>query len=191
MVRNVERARERLAEYGWDAESMPTLTYGYYVTVQQRQMFEQMRAQFAEVGYPAERLVPETFASFGDFNRALKNREFDLFYQGWTLDYPDAENTLQLYYGPNATPGSNSFNYSNPEFDRLYERTRTMQPGPERTALYRQMNRIVIDDCVAFTGLSRTRIHLWHKDMIMLPDREMLGGYFMRFVDVAAPDPAD
>lgn len=188
ITRNVERARERLAEHDWDAQSMPTLTYGYYVTVQQRQMFEQMRSQFAEIGYPAERLVPATFATFGDFNRALKNREFDIFYQGWTLDYPDAENTLQLYYGPNATPGSNSFNYSNPEFDRLYERTRTMQPGPERTALYRQMNRIVIDDCVAFTGLSRTRIHLWHKDMIMLPDREVLGGYFMRFVDVAAAD---
>jgi len=44
---------------------------------------------------------------------------------------------------------------------------------------------MVIDDCVAISGLSRTRIHLWNKDAIMLPDREILSGYFMRFVDVA------
>ncbi|MFN2335041.1 MAG: hypothetical protein ABR550_11530, partial [Wenzhouxiangellaceae bacterium] len=52
------------------------------------------------------------------------------------------------------------------------------------TALYRRMNRMVVDDCVAITGLSRTRIHLWNKRVTMLPDREILGGFFMRFVDV-------
>src|SRR5690606_2737096 len=25
----------------------------------------------------------------------------------WSLDYPDAENVLQLFYGPNEAPGSN------------------------------------------------------------------------------------
>jgi len=65
-----------------------------------------------------------------------------------------------------------------------------MQPGPERTALYREMNRMVIDDCVAISGLARTRIHLWHKEAIMVPDREILGGYFMRFVDLDEPGPA-
>ena len=191
ITRDVEGARQRLAEYGWDETSLPTLTYGFVASVQQRQMFEQLRAQLGDLGYPVDRLVPETFATFGDYYEAVKTLRVDLFYLAWTLDYPDAQNTLQLFYGPNASPGSNNFNYRNPEFDALYERSRTMQPGPERTALYGEMNRMVIDDCVAISGLSRTRIHLWHKDVIMVPDREILGGYFMRFVDLVEPDPAD
>jgi len=54
---------------------------------------------------------------------------------GWTMDYPDAENTMQLFFGPNATPGSNSANYDNDEFNRLYRASATMQPSPQRTAM--------------------------------------------------------
>lgn len=190
VTQDVAAARARMAEYGWTEETLPTMTYGFPSSVQQRQMFEQLRAQMDDIGFPSGRLVPETFATFGDFNRALKNSQLDLFFLGWTLDYPDAENTLQLFYGPNAAPGSNNFSYSNPEFDALFEQSRTLQPGPERTDLYRRMNRMVIDDCVAISGLSRTRVHLWHKNVRMLPDREILGGFFMRFVDVDDSDDA-
>jgi hypothetical protein len=40
---------------------------------------------------------------------------------------------------------------------------------------------------VASTGLSRTRVHLWHRDVIALPDREITGGFFHRFVDIEEP----
>jgi len=186
--RNLERGRELLAEHGWTPDRLPEFTYGLVSSVQNRQMYAQLRAQLVELGFPMDRISAETFASFGDFSRAMKNRRLDLFFLGWTLDYPDAQNTLQLFYGPHQTPGSNNFNYSNPEFDALFEAAATLQPGPERTALYRRMNRIVIDDCVAISGLSRTRIHLWNKDVTMLPDREILGGFFMRFVDVNRAD---
>jgi hypothetical protein len=46
------------------------------------------------------------------------------------------------------------------------------------------MNQLVINDCVAVTGLSRTRIMLWHKDIIAFPDREIVGGFFMKYVDI-------
>ncbi|MDT8450828.1 MAG: ABC transporter substrate-binding protein [Wenzhouxiangellaceae bacterium] len=181
----VERGRARLERAGWTPESLPELNYGLVSGVQNRQMYAQFRARLVELGFPPDKIRAETFATFGDFSRAMKNRRLDLFFLGWTLDYPDAQNTLQLFYGPYETPGSNYFNYRNPEFDALYEKAATMQPGPERTAIYRQMNRIVIDDCVAISGLSRTRIHLWNKRLRMLPDREILGGFFMRFVDVS------
>ena len=186
--RDLDGARALLGEHGWTADRLPELTYGLVSGVQQRQMYAQLRGQMVELGFPMEKIQADTFASFGDFSRAMKNRRLDLFFLGWTLDYPDAQNTLQLFYGPYETPGSNNFNYRNPEFDALYEQAATMQPGPERTALYRRMNGMVIDDCVAISGLSRTRIHLWNRDVTMLPDREILGGFFMRFVDVARPD---
>ncbi|HKL50544.1 MAG TPA: ABC transporter substrate-binding protein [Wenzhouxiangellaceae bacterium] len=185
---DLDGAKALLAEHGWTPDRLPELTYGLVTGVQQRQMYAQLRGQMVELGFPMEKIQADTFASFGDFSRAMKNRRLDLFFLGWTLDYPDAQNTLQLFYGPYETPGSNNFNYRNPEFDALYEQAATMQPGPERTALYRRMNGMVIDDCVAISGLSRTRIHLWNKDVAMLPDREILGGFFMRFVDVARSD---
>ena len=183
--RDLDRARRLLADHGWTAETLPEFTYGHVASVQDRQRFAQFRADMVELGFPREKIRAETFATFGDFSRAMKSRRLDLFFYGWTLDYPDAQNTLQLFYGPFRTPGANNFNYANPEYDALYERALTMRPGPERTALYRRMNGIVIDDCVAISGLSRTRVHLWRREVNMLPDREILSGYFMRFVDVA------
>lgn len=184
VIHDPDAGRALLAEHGWTAETLPELTYGLVSGVQQRQMYAELRARLVELGFPMDKISADNFATFGDFSRAMKNRRLDVFFFGWTLDYPDAQNTLQLFYGPYETPGSNNFNYRNPEFDALYRQAATMQPGPERTALYRRMNGMVIDDCVAISGLSRTRIHLWNRDVTMLPDREILGGYFMRFVDV-------
>jgi len=46
------------------------------------------------------------------------------------------------------------------------------------------MNQILIDDCVAITGISRTRILLWRNEVIAFPDREITGGYFLKYVDL-------
>ena len=60
-----------------------------------------------------------------------------------------------------------------------------MTESPERTVIYREMNQILMSDCVAVTGISRTLLFLWDKKFTMKPDRSFLGGYFMRFVDIA------
>jgi oligopeptide transport system substrate-binding protein len=140
-----------------------------------------------DIGYPKEKIVLKTYATFGDIAKAWRNSELPLISKGWGLDYPDAENTLQLFYGPNAAPGSNDGNYRNAAYDDLYRQAAVMLPSPERTELYRRMNKMVIDDCVAFTGLSRVGITLWHKNIIALPDRNFVGGRFLNFVDVANP----
>ena len=57
-----------------------------------------------------------------------------------------------------------------------------MQPSPMRTAMYRNMNRIVIDDCATISGVSRKMILLWSRNLAMLPDRSFVGGFFVRFV---------
>lgn len=179
-----QRARRRLDEAGWRPQDLPKLVYGLEASVQQRQMFEQFRAWMQAIGFPAGHFQPRAFASFGEYMRAIGQRELDFFLLGWTLAYPDAQYSLQLFYGPNAAPGANSMNYANEAFDRLFERASRMQPGPERSELYRRLNRMIIDDCVVIGSLSRTRLHLWKRHVRMLPDREMVGGYFLRFVDV-------
>ena len=181
---DVAGARRLLRENGWTAETLPTLVYGTTAGVTERLFFEQFRAWMRDIGFPHEKVVRKTYATFGDISRAWKRGELPLVAKGWGLDYPDAENTLQLFYGPNGSPGSNDANYRNPEYDRLYEQSSVMLASPGRTAIYRRMNQMVIDDCVAMTGLSRTRIYLWHKNVVAVPDREIVGGFFLKYVDL-------
>jgi ABC-type transport system substrate-binding protein len=182
VTRDLGAARNLLRDAGWHAGNLPVLEYGFPSSVTERQMFEQFRSFMADIGYPADKIRPLTFATYGDYARAYLNREVMLTTTGWTMDYPDTENTMQLFYGPNAAPGSNSANYDNREFNRLYRAAAAMQPSPMRTALYRNMNRIVMDDCVTISGIARTLILLWDRDLVMLPDRSFVGGFFFRFV---------
>ena len=183
--RDLEGARRLLSSNGWNAGNLPDLEYGFASSVTERQMFEQFRSFMTEIGYPRDKIRPLSFATYGDYARAYLNREVMLMTIGWTMDYPDAENTIQLFYGPNASPGSNNANYNNEEFNRLYQASSTMQASPERTTMYRTMNRIVMEDCATISGVSRKLILLWDRDLAMLPDRSFLGGYFFRFVGPA------
>jgi ABC-type transport system substrate-binding protein len=182
VTRDIDGAKRLLANFGWDADSLPVLEYGFPSSVTERQMFEQFRSFMTDIGYPTGKIRPITFATYGDYARAYLNREIMLVTTSWTMDYPDAENTMQLFFGPNATPGSNLANYNNDEYNRLYRGSSEMQPSPLRTAMYRNMNRILVEDCATISGVSRTLVLLWSKQFAALPDRDFLGGHFVRFV---------
>ncbi|MBT8137560.1 MAG: hypothetical protein KJO54_11150 [Gammaproteobacteria bacterium] len=184
VIRDVEGARKLLADNGWDSDTLPKLVYGVAASVKQRQLFEQFRGFLSEIGYPSEKVVLEQFATFGDISKAWKQSKLPFVSKSWGLDYPDAENVLQLFYGPNGSPGSNDANFADPEYDRLYEQSAVMQPGPERTAIYRRMNEILVDNCVAIMGLSRTNLLMWHDNVIGYPDRNIVGGFWLRYVDL-------
>ncbi len=181
---DIAGAKALLEQSGWQLDELPVFEYHVNASVQNRQNFAQLRAFLGKIGYPLHKIEYHPYPSFGAFYRAVQNRETPFFFMGWTLDYPDAESALQLLYGPNQTPGANHFNYQNPEYDALYRQASIMQPSNERTAIYRQMNQMVIDDCVLISGLSRNKIHLWHKNVVTYPDRQMLGGGHLRYVDV-------
>ncbi|MGH8035839.1 MAG: ABC transporter substrate-binding protein, partial [Lysobacterales bacterium] len=186
ITRDVGGAISLLRNSGWTAGNLPVLEYGFASSVTERQMFEQFRSFLADIGYPGEKIRPLLFASYGDYAQGIINRKVMLITQGWTMDFPDAENTMQLFFGPNASPGSNSANYNSEEFDHLFRTSATMTPSPKRTALYRKMNNLVIRDCSTLSGVSRTMVLLWNREFAMLPDRNFVGGYFFRFVGVAA-----
>lgn len=109
-----------------------------------RQMADYFALQMRAIGID---LQPE----FRDFARWLEmtdNRQTQIFESGWIADYPDEQDFLQLFYGKNAPAmGVNSAAYVNPEFDRLYEMAAVMQDSPQRTKLYIQMEKIVMEDC--------------------------------------------
>ncbi|MCH7786453.1 MAG: hypothetical protein IIC22_02985, partial [Chloroflexi bacterium] len=140
--RDLQAAIELLTKYGWNEDNLPVLDYGFPNSVTERQIFEQFRNFMMEMGYPAEKIRPLIFASYGDYQRAYSQGKVTLINTSWTMDYPDAENNMQLFYGPNSAPRSNSASYNNPDYDRLYESSASMSESPERTVIYRQMNQI-------------------------------------------------
>jgi len=78
-----------------------------------------------------------------------------LFMFGWNADYPDAENFLTLFYGPNGKVehrGENSSNYSNPEYDALYRKMVLLDDTPEKQAVIDRMVDILRRDTPVMFG---------------------------------------
>lgn len=169
------KAKQYLKEGGWNAENLPELDYNGVASVKDTQLYEQFRGWMEKIGYPRKKIKYVPFASFGDYNRAVKQKECTLISMGWGLDYPDAENVFQLFYGKNMSPGSNCSNFNDPEYNALFEKTITMQPGPERTEIYRKLNQIIIDQVPAACGLSPKDPFIWHKNVVFLPSRNPHG----------------
>jgi len=107
-----------------------------------RRQAEMMVTDMKRVGV---HILPQ-LNSWPRFLDKLRRGETQLFRVGWVGDYPDGQNFLQLFYGPNAST-CNRARYHNPEFDALYEKAETMPDCPARVHLYRQLQRIVVDDC--------------------------------------------
>ena len=183
ITHDVAGAKKLLKDNGWTAKNLPVLYYPSVSSVKSKQFFEQYRGNLTKIGYPKNKIKFKPYATFGDFNKDVKQSKTQIIGMAWGLDYPDAENTLQLFYGPNRSPGSNSANYNNPKYNALYEKSSVMQPSPERTAIYKDMNKILVNDCVGIGSFSRTTINLWHKDAVMWPQEDVIGNYF-KYVDV-------
>ncbi len=180
---DIKTAKKLLKENGWNKKTLPVFTYDTPAGVKSKQFYEQFRGNLVKIGWPKNKIKIKTYATFGDFAKQVGKGKTQTVAQGWGLDYPDAENTLQLFYGPNKAPGSNSANYNNPEYNKLYEQSSVMLPSPERTAIYKKMNKILVDDCVGISGFSRTGIALWHNNVIRYAGNEFIGNTF-KYIDV-------
>ncbi len=87
-----------------------------------------------------------------DYNRfqdKVRRGDTQLFYFGWNADYPDPENFLFLLHGAQAKVshgGENAANYSNPEYDRLFEQMKNMPNGAARQKIIDDMLEILRRD---------------------------------------------
>ena len=97
-----------------------------------------------------------------ELQKKITNRSVMTYGIAWGADYPDAENFLQLLYGPNKSPGANGSGYDNGEFNQLYKTASIMQDGPERTALYEKMNRIASEQVPWIFGVHRQSFVMTH-----------------------------
>ena len=85
----------------------------------------------------------------------VKTKSAQMYAMGWVADIPDAENFMQLFYGPNESPGPNGMNYKNAKADELYEKLSVMPDSPERVDVIQQMQQTVVDDLPCVLTLHR------------------------------------
>jgi oligopeptide transport system substrate-binding protein len=176
----LELARRKLAEAGYpEGRGLPAIKFYTSRGGNNAEQVELLRRQLAQVNI---RLDPQ-LVDFSELIRITNDRQAPMFGFAWGSDYPDAENNLALFYTPNASPGSNHYNYSNPEYDRLYEQILVMQPGPERTAIYERMRDMVIEDCPYVGSMARTRFYLVQPWLLNAKPTERFYSWF-KYLDV-------
>ncbi|BAZ93981.1 ABC-type dipeptide transporter, periplasmic component [Thiohalobacter thiocyanaticus] len=171
--RPIEAARRLLAEAGYpggrDAETGSPLVLYFDTTgggPDDKARMDWLRKQF-------DKLDIQLVIRATDYNRfqdKMRNGTAQIFQWGWNADYPDPENFLFLLYGENSKAeknGENAANYRNGEFDRLFERMKNMDNGPQRQALIDEMLAIARRDGPWLWGFypkSFSLHHAWLKN---------------------------
>lgn len=122
---------------------------------------------------------------FSELLKAEKNCKLQSRTAPWIADYPDGDNFMQLYYGPNTGQNNNGCAQI-PAYDKLYAATQRMPAGPERDALYHQMARILEVYSPVKMGYARYRNMLAQHRVIGYKKHPILHAEWMYF-DVALP----
>ena len=150
--KTLERAKGLLSEAGYpngrDAKSGQPLVL-YLDTTDRgpgdKPRLDWYRKQFAKLSIQLE--VRGT--DYNRFQEKVRKGAAQIFVWGWNADYPDPENFLFLFHAPQSRArfqGENAANYSNPDYDRLFEQVKHMENGPARQALIDRMLAILRED---------------------------------------------
>ena len=127
---------------------------------------------------------------FAELSKKLKEKRCQIMGLAWGGDWPDAQNFVQLAYGPNKSPGSNNFNYDVPEVNKLYEEAQPLPPSPARDVLYKKINARILEDQPFHGSMARTRDYLIPPDTLNFKPEEMLSNHakFVRLKSWGEPD---
>ncbi|MGB8409306.1 MAG: ABC transporter substrate-binding protein, partial [Gallionella sp.] len=150
--KSIETARRLLAEAGYpngvDARTGEPLVINLDTTASgagDKSRVDWLRKQFDKINV---QLVARS-TDYNRFQDKIRKGDTQMFYYGWNADYPDPENFLFLLSSAQAkvsNGGENAANYSNPEYEKLFEQMKNMENSPARQAIIDRVLEIVRRD---------------------------------------------
>ncbi len=172
---NVEEAKKLLAEAGYpNGEGLPELTFDTTSSSTARQMSEFFKQEMGRIGIK----IKIRTSTWPEFTKRQREKKLQIWGIAWLADYPDAQNFLQLLYGPNKSPGPNASNYDNPVYNELYEKAMRLPPGAERTQLYYEMKAIVAEDLPWVTNVHRLGYRIYYPWLKNFKRHITISGFF-------------
>jgi oligopeptide transport system substrate-binding protein len=166
--RPIEQAKKLLAEAGYpdgrDAKTGQPLVLYLDTTARgpgDKSAIDWWRKQLAKLSIQFEPRQTD----WNRFQEKLRKGSTQLFIVGWSADYPDPENFMFLLNGPQSrvkTQGENASNYTNPEYDALFERMRNVPNSPERQRIIDRMVEIFHHDAPWIGGFHPKNYALFH-----------------------------
>lgn len=149
--KSITEAKKLLAEAGYpngigpDGKQVRVALTNAYSTARDKAKPPWMKARLAQIGIH----LVDDYSDYSTFRDKVLNGNYQLVYWGWNADYPDPENFMFLFYGPNGKKefqGENAANYQNEEFDELYDKMRAMTNSDERRVIIDKMTDMVQRD---------------------------------------------
>ncbi|WP_229725396.1 ABC transporter substrate-binding protein [Hymenobacter baengnokdamensis] len=157
-----QKARELLAAAGYGPARPLQLRLS--TVAERKAVAEYLQKNWADVGIQVQIDINQSAAQ----QELVDNGRTAFFSKSWLGDYPDAENYLALFYSPNFSPaGPDKTHYKSAEYDQLYARAIREQEAARRTALYQQMDRLVVRDAPV--------VSLYYDEVIRLTQRNVRG----------------
>jgi oligopeptide transport system substrate-binding protein len=144
-----------------------------------------IRKQFKKIGI--ELIVRAT--QYNRFQSKIGNGDFQIFSWGWAADYPDPENFLFLFDSNNSRvkfEGENACNYANPEFDKLFNKMKSMPNGVERQEIISKLTVMLQEDSPWFGGYHPKLYSLRHQ-WVGLTKPNGIARYTLKYNSINAP----
>jgi ABC-type transport system substrate-binding protein len=134
-----QRARQLLAAAGYGPGHALRLRLS--TVAERKAVAEYLQKNWADVGVQVQIDINQAATQ----QELVDNGRAAFFSKSWLGDYPDAENYLSLFYSPNFSPGGpDKTHFRSAEYDALYNEARREQDAARRTALYQQMDRLIV-----------------------------------------------
>jgi ABC-type transport system substrate-binding protein len=138
---DVQRAQELMSDAGY-GEGFTTKLYGEDSDIE-RQVAQALQQDLAAIGIRAE-LVPQPIVTLLD--SAGAQGQAPLFLLGWAMDFPDPANFIEPVLTCASIGGFNPAWYCNDAVDRLAQEARAETDLDRRLEIYREIQRLVMDD---------------------------------------------
>ncbi len=150
----VAEARQLLAQAGFPGgKGFPEIELLYNTSENHRAIAEAIQQMWKRNLGIEITLVNQEWKVYMD---SQHTKNFTLQRGGWIADYVDPHVFLEIWVTSN---GNNDTNWSNAEYDRLFQQALAAKNDPERYGIYQRMDAILVDECPIIPIYYYTRVY--------------------------------